>query len=130
MENAQPEPSMEEILASIRRIISEDEEEDTGAAAAKTADPVLKQPVAEPMPKAAPEEATISVIEEPTDSDSAKPHLETEDIEMLKKSATATAIEEVEGVILDKDTEDAASKAFQSLSQSCLLYTSPSPRDS
>ncbi len=30
MSNAQPEPSMEEILASIRRIISEDEEENLG----------------------------------------------------------------------------------------------------
>jgi len=38
MANPQPEPSMEEILASIRRIISEDEEEELNAAAApKTA---------------------------------------------------------------------------------------------
>jgi hypothetical protein len=40
--NPQQEPSMEEILASIRRIISEDDKPESGAAASKAPDDVLE----------------------------------------------------------------------------------------
>lgn len=61
-QNSQPEPSMEEILASIRRIISEDGDEETAAApeAAPEAVPdAVDEPeaVAEPEPEPEPEAA-------------------------------------------------------------------------
>ena len=48
MENAQSEPSMEEILASIRRIISEDED-DTATTAAETAPSDATEPEIEAL---------------------------------------------------------------------------------
>ncbi|MEL7029000.1 MAG: DUF2497 domain-containing protein [Pseudomonadota bacterium] len=48
MDDSQQEPTMEEILASIRRIISEDEEEGAGDGEAKAADP--EPAAAEPAP--------------------------------------------------------------------------------
>ncbi len=54
----QPEPTMEEILASIRRIISEDdpEEGEQGVAEeAAPAEPVAEAPIEEPQPEPEPE---------------------------------------------------------------------------
>lgn len=104
MENAQPEPSMEEILASIRRIISEDEEE--GASPVKASEAL--KPAAPQTPEPAPE----------VDEDTAKPHLETEDLEMLKKNVAAAAADDIEEAIMDKSSAAAASEAFRNLSQS------------
>ena len=56
----QPEPTMEEILASIRRIISEDdpgEGEQDVAEAAAPAEPVAEAPIEEPQPEPEPEPA-------------------------------------------------------------------------
>ncbi|MGP1276216.1 MAG: DUF2497 domain-containing protein [Caulobacterales bacterium] len=53
MANAEQEPTMEEILASIRRIINEDDEPQAGAAAA--AEPAAPAPEPEPVFEAAPE---------------------------------------------------------------------------
>ena len=121
MENAQPEPSMEEILASIRRIISEDEEEAVGGEKIK---PTPPDPA--PVAKSAEKPAALKpaafkpevVAKKPDpveDDDPVNPHLETEDVEMIKKNVAAAVAEETDGM-LDKTSADAASAAFQSLS--------------
>lgn len=76
-QNAQPEPSMEEILASIRRIISEDGDEETAAApeaAAEAVPDAVDEPeaVAEPEPepeaaKAVEEEDVLELTDEVQD---------------------------------------------------------------
>lgn len=127
MENAQPEPSMEEILASIRRIISEDEEE--GGAEPASTEP---ETVVEPAPVAdaasdepstpAVDESVLTVVEdEPAAQDAANPHLETEDVEMVKKNVTAAIQEIAEDTMLDQSAAAAASKSFQNLSQSLRI---------
>jgi uncharacterized protein len=60
-QEAQQEPSMEEILASIRRIISEDGEEET--AAAPEAEAAAPAPVPEPEEAEAPAEPEEDVLE-------------------------------------------------------------------
>ena len=66
-QNAQQEPSMEEILASIRRIISEDGDEDNAAAPEAEAEAEAPEPVAaDPEPVAeAPEPVEEAVEPEP-----------------------------------------------------------------
>lgn len=117
MENAQPEPSMEEILASIRRIISEDEEEGapepakpTPPARSGSGERAERTQSGEPSPPAHAEE------------DGAKPHLETEDVEMIKRNV-AEAVED--DAILDESSAEAASAAFKSLSQSVRVSDGP-----
>jgi len=131
MTNAQPEPSMEEILASIRRIISEDEEE--GGAQAQPEQAVTPSPekVEEQAPPAVelvettvevvdePDEPLSEIIDEPApmlDADEAHSHLETEDVEMIKNNV-AEAIHD-EAAIVGDASASAATTAFQSLSQS------------
>ncbi len=111
MDNAQPEPSMEEILASIRRIISEDEEEQ-GAPAAKgdaAKAPALKKVEERPAP--APQKPDSA----PQGGGEVKetPQSDTEDLEMLKKNVA----EEVQEAMMDQSTAEAASDAFSTLSQ-------------
>ncbi len=131
MTNAQPEPSMEEILASIRRIISEDEEEGAVAeeATASAPAPVIQEVEASQAPE--PVEATIVDVEEEAGEpleeisddpapaaveDSAGVHLETEDVEMIKNNV-AEAIQGDEAM-LGENSAAAATAAFQNLSQS------------
>ena len=123
MENAQPEPSMEEILASIRRIISEDEEEDAGASAETPAakPSLVSSPASEPP---AQEQAAAPEMPAPVDSDGAHPHLETEDVEMIKKNV-AEAMQNDEEAILDETAASAASSAFANLSQSVRVSEGP-----
>lgn len=112
MSNAQPEPSMEEILASIRRIISEDEEEPAPKpaprvepfrpAAAEPPRPAAVQP--QPAPKPAPQPVFAP-----------EPTFATEDVEMIRKNV-AEAMEDDDGIVAT-ETATAASKAFMSLSQ-------------
>ncbi len=117
MDNAQSEPSMEEILASIRRIISEDDED--APAKPETARPALVQ-----RPEKAPEKPVQRSKPAPVvDEDTAQSHLETEDVEMIKKNVTAAALDE-DDAILDSSSADAASQAFQSLSQSVRVSDS------
>jgi len=65
-ENAQEEPTMEEILASIRRIISEDGDDSKGKAQEAAPEPELKpEPEPEPKPEPEPEpEETMDGAEE------------------------------------------------------------------
>jgi hypothetical protein len=103
MSNPQPEPSMEEILASIRRIISEDEEEPAAAARAeppKAAEPARPAPPFRPQP--APSEP--------------EPKFATEDVEMIKKNVAESFVED-DGAMVGETTAAAASKAFMALSE-------------
>ena len=110
MENSQPEPSMEEILASIRRIISEDDED--APARPEAARPALVQKTERaPEKQAAPPPAPV------VDDDTANSHLETEDLEMIKKNMTH-AEHGGDDAMLDSSSASAASQAFQALSQS------------
>jgi len=112
MENAQPEPSMEEILASIRRIISDDEDDAENAPAAGSTLASVSAP-AKPEPVQKNEKGAPA----PGDDDGAGSHLVTEDIEMIKKNVAAALENDVEEAMLDKSSAAAASQAFQNLSQ-------------
>jgi cell pole-organizing protein PopZ len=70
-ENAEQEPTMEEILASIRRIINEDEDEKPAEASADAAEP---EPEAEP----APEPEAAHAEPEPEPEPAPEPELEAE----------------------------------------------------
>ncbi|WP_428409871.1 DUF2497 domain-containing protein [Hyphococcus sp.] len=130
MENAQPEPSMEEILASIRRIISEDEEDQVAAPAAKTAPAA---PPAPPRPAAPAEEKpeltlTREEVRPAAPAPSARPQIDPEDeIEMVKQpmKAAAPMQHDSEDDILDRSAAAAASQAFQNLSQSVRISEGP-----
>lgn len=105
--NAQTEPSMEEILASIRRIISEDGDEEAPA----------PQPALRPRPTAVPPAPALQTPKETPkliEEDRAEAHLKTEDVEMIKKPSATAARDDA---ILDETTAAVASKAFQSLTQ-------------
>jgi hypothetical protein len=113
--NAQAEPSMEEILASIRRIISEDGEEETPA----PQQALRPRPTAVPPAPAPQPQRTAPVRETPAttptvEEDRAETHLKTEDVEMIKKTTATAAREEA---MIDETTASVASKAFQSLTQ-------------
>lgn len=125
MSNPQPEPSMEEILASIRRIISEDGEE--AQAQEKAAEGGAPDAGADPAPASTPASTTASTTARQTES---RPELrldrpvaeektpsETEGLEIMKRSV-AEAMQEDEQELLDETAAQAASKAFESLSQS------------
>ncbi|MEO1137776.1 MAG: DUF2497 domain-containing protein, partial [Pseudomonadota bacterium] len=95
MENAQPEPSMEEILASIRRIISEDEEEQTSTPAAPEAkEPEAQKPeltltTASAAAKPPASSGPLSTTPAATQPDSADEiRTQTEDLEMISKNVT------------------------------------------
>jgi len=127
MTNPQPEPSMEEILASIRRIISEDDEEGGAENKAQEApgprviEPASVEPVAEEISQATvDEDASVS---DPVE-DQAETHLVTEDVEMIKKNV-AHAIVEEDSQIVEETTAAAASSAFKSLSQSVRISEGP-----
>lgn len=119
MSNAQPEPSMEEILASIRRIISDDGD-DEAPAAAQAAPQSAPRPRPTPTAAAAPApRPSVVKKDEPApppraDEDRAHAHLKTEDVEMIKKSTAESAVEDV---VVDAAAESAAAKAFHNLSQ-------------
>jgi cell pole-organizing protein PopZ len=115
MSNPQPEPSMEEILASIRRIIYEDGEEEAAPpqTAQRTRTAPARQPSSIPPQAPTPAPATQTAAED----DRAGPHLETEDVEMIKKSTAQAMQHEVEEDIVADTTAAATTKAFQSLSQ-------------
>lgn len=111
MSNPQPEPSMEEILASIRRIISEDEE-DAPAKPAARAEPIrAAEPPARPAAAFRPPPAPAAVEQEQK--------FATEDVEMIRKNV-AEAMDDEDGII-ESTTAAAASKAFMSLSQTVQI---------
>lgn len=125
MSNAQPEPSMEEILANIRRIISEDEEETPRPAARAPVRPAAVEPAPRaaapirPVPQPVAAEPTPIVDDEP-----AEPRYVTEDVEMIKRQAAAAVRIEDEAMVTET-TAVAASKAFQALSQTVRVTDGP-----
>ena len=129
MENAQPEPSMEEILASIRRIISEDEEDGAPGTASTQADSTPSAAAKSAAPSVSPPPVSSAEKTEPVTPlvDDAKPHLKTEDVEMIKKNTAEAVIGNVGGSILDDTSAQAASDAFSALSQSVRVTASEGP---
>lgn len=118
MSNAQPEPSMEEILASIRRIISDDGEDESPAAVQTAPRPRPTPAAAAPALAPAPRPSIVKKEDPVTtrvEEDRAHAHLKTEDVEMIKKSTAEATIEE--DVVVDAAAESAAARAFQNLSQ-------------
>ena len=117
MSNAQPEPSMEEILASIRRIISEDEEEQAEAKPAPRAEAPRPRPAPQPTPapvaKPTPQPQAVKPPPAPIEQET---KFETEDLEMIRKNV-AESFEDEDDAIVGETTAAAASKAFMSLSQ-------------
>ncbi len=110
MSNAQPEPSMEEILASIRRIISEDEEEPAQKPAmARVAEIRPAEPPPRPAGAIRPPQPAPAPIEP-------EQKFATEDVEMIRKNVSEAFADEDDGII-EATTAAAASKAFMSLSQ-------------
>jgi uncharacterized protein len=130
MENSQPEPSMEEILASIRRIISDDEAEPataTPAAAPAPSKPALVEKLAQPAPEPhSPPAEAPSAPREPREEVDAHPHQETEDIEMITKNVAAAMDEDAGETILGATSADAASSAFMALSETVRVSSSDS----
>lgn len=95
----QPEPTMEEILASIRRIISEDdpgEGEQDVAEAAAPAEPVAEAPIEEPQPEPEP-------MPEPEPQPEPEPAQEEDVLELTQK------VEE-DGTVVDLAAERAAAE--------------------
>lgn len=112
MSNAQPEPSMEEILASIRRIISEDEEEQPAKPAAR----------AEPFRTPEPAPRSASVIRPPQPAPAPieqEQKFATEDVEMIRKNVAE--LTDDEDSMIEAATAAAASRAFMSLSESVQI---------
>jgi uncharacterized protein len=102
-QNSEQEPSMEEILASIRRIISEDGDEET--AAAPTEEAAAPEPVAEEVAEAEPEP-------EPEEEDVLELTDEVQDDGTVVDLNTGEAVEEeetpeefVEGLEVEEDVE-------------------------
>ena len=88
-ENGQQEPSMEEILASIRKIISEDEEQEkavegvTNSNASELESPSNSEPVLDPEPLLDPDSEPVSEPE--SVSESSAELEEEEDLELIEQ---------------------------------------------
>ena len=132
MSNPQPEPSMEEILASIRRIISEDGDEEESSASAES--PARKEPAPEPLSKTdifKKQEEPAKQAEKPqapVEQVRSEPKKHTEDIEMVKQNVAEAMQDDTDDAILAETTAAAASKAFQDLSQSVRVSRSEGGR--
>ncbi|MEM9619595.1 MAG: DUF2497 domain-containing protein [Pseudomonadota bacterium] len=123
MENAQPEPSMEEILASIRRIISEDEDEAAPAPAApKPERAAAPEPAPAPKPvenqMREPAPTPVKTPEPDVRRSPAPTPIETEDVEMIRRNVAEAMEQDADDAILDETSAAAASQAFENLSQS------------
>lgn len=116
MSNAQSEPSMEEILASIRRIISEDGD-------AESAEKGEIAPSPAPIAKTVAHEPPAGLQAGPRPIPAAK----NEGLEMMKRNL-AEAVQESDQEMLDQTTAEAASRAFESLSQNVRVSASGSSR--
>ncbi len=131
MENAQPEPSMEEILASIRRIISEDEDDaapsEPKSASASAAKPELglRPPGQKPQTQAPqsqpPQPAASQQAPKPPEFLASK----AETVEMVKKSMATSVPDDTDEEILDQTAAAVASQAFRTLSQSVRISEGP-----
>lgn len=131
MENPQPEPSMEEILASIRRIISEDEDEQPKPASTQAA-PAASKPELSLKPAAAVQSAAPAAPKPAAPPPPAHPvqapapaQFRAQDVEITKTKTAASMQDELEDEILDHTAAAAASHAFRTLSQSVRISEGP-----
>ncbi|MFZ5609047.1 MAG: DUF2497 domain-containing protein [Pseudomonadota bacterium] len=105
--NAQQEPTMEEILASIRRIISEDGEEGAGAPAPEQASQAEEAPVAD-------EETEEPLAPTPeAEAEETLPEAEADVLELTEVVEEKTILEEASDRLVSEQT---AAKASQPLS--------------
>ena len=149
--NAEQEPSMEEILASIRRIISEDGDEDTAEEAGREPEPPAEheEGVLELTDEVQDDGTVVNlktgeeVSEEPAEEEDVG--LETIDAEgkpepepVLKAAVESVAAERLVSDIPGVESVSALSGLAAAVNIhrravdpgiGCLLYTSPSPRD-
>ena len=129
--NPQHEPTMEEILASIRKIISEDQPE----GAKPAAEPVPLRPVAnEPAPVAAAEADVLELTEEVKDEEAAPAEPEAapapepiaeddvafENVEPAAEPAPAEADD-----LISDSTRSAVSRAFANIDKGPAEYVPP-----
>lgn len=133
MDNAQSEPSMEEILASIRRIISEDEDDarpvqSSAAQPSAKAEPAPRpvetrraEPAPAPRPAAVERSAPVETrAPQPKASPTPIP-FEAENVEMIRKNVAEAMEQEMGEPILDELTATAASEAFHNLSETVRI---------
>lgn len=112
-QNSEQEPSMEEILASIRRIISEDGEEETAAAPEAEAEAAAPEPVAEVVsePEPEPEEEDVLELTDEVQDDGTVVNLSTgeavEEEETPEEFVESLEDEEVELEMVDAEEEPA-----------------------
>jgi len=119
-DQAAPEPTMEEILASIRRIISEDDAAEGEPAAAATAEVEIEpEPEPEPLEAAAPAEDVLELTEKVEEA----PAETVGDIEAYKtepapepEPLAAAAAPAEEDKLVSEPSAFAAASAFGSLS--------------
>lgn len=128
MSNAQPEPSMEEILASIRRIISEDGEEeaaqpaDKAAAGQKASSTPKPEAASEPVRQAPRAESALRPPAQPAPP-AVAPRREEPAPNLKKQEQEAEMAQQIlaqsqdDDDIIGETTAAAASKAFHTLSQ-------------
>jgi cell pole-organizing protein PopZ len=128
-EQAAPEPTMEEILASIRRIISEDDAPAAEAAEAHEEPAAAFEPAPEPEPEPEPEDAHEDVLEL---TERIAPAASIGDIDAYEKPAPAPVIapspasapvfsRKVEERLVSEPSATAAASAFENLSASIPL---------
>lgn len=132
-QEAQQEPSMEEILASIRRIISEDGDEETAAAPeaeAEAAPEAVEAPeaVAEPEPEpaeepAAPEEEDVLELTDEVQDDGTVVNLNTG--EAVEEEETPE--EFVEALELDEEEEDVELEMVDAVEEAPEVEPEPEP---
>jgi len=107
---SQAEPTMEEILASIRRIISEDDAEPEEAAAKSAPEPEPEsEPEREPEPEPEPEPEMTAAQREPVAGPEPEPELEPEADEDDVLELTEKV--EADGTVVDLATQRAAKGA-------------------
>ncbi len=102
---------MEEILASIRRIISEDEDGDAPA----TNEAAKQASAHTPTPAAIPASADTAAFPDP----------KKEDVEMIKQNVAEAIHEEAGDAMLDENAANAASNAFANLSDKVKVSDAP-----
>lgn len=110
-EDTQHEPTMEEILSSIRRIISEDGEEEAGAEAPeeeKAESPPPPPPPAAPEPKPEPEPAPVAAAPEPEPEPEPAPEPEPEPEEPPAEILDLTDMVQEDGTVVSLNLEAAA----------------------
>lgn len=132
MENAQPEPSMEEILASIRKIISEDEDDHSAVRAKPHAEtkpaapePLRPKPESHAVRRAPETEEPMTLVSPKQEEVRPAPHPEPESIETMRQNVAAAMEEHGEDEFLDQTTAEVASEAFRTLSQSVRISEGP-----